>query len=545
MRVSILGSNGQPLPVGFPGEMAIAGPGLAEGYIGQSQSTGNSVTDSFASAGDTAQGWNRIYKTDEAALGALREDLPLPRYMVPSMIVPLDRLPTTPNGKVYRRAVQELPLPAIPENSSAKVSNTVVEEEVRIMWKDILGEAAGGSSIGHDTDFFMAGCSSLLLVRLQNALRDRTGVSIPLQDFYRASALRKMAALLGHERGRVSAQDIDWAAEVEVPTHVLTTPEDLSLPKPRSHRRQIALTGGTGFLGPEILRELPNDDSTSKIHCIAVPADSRHKLPDSPRLIIYLGSLVSPSLGLSQREVAYLQCSADQIINAGSQGHCLNNFSSIRQANHSSTRFLATLALPRRIPFQFVSSARLILQSGSFTSLPVSMAAYPPPRDGSRGFPSPKWASECFLESLATRTGLPVTIHRACSVIGARAPHDDAMNSIIRFSKSSRAVPAVPNARGYFDFRDVSEMAAKIVQSSSERKDKAVSFRHHSSGVKVPFGEFAQRMGVLYSGAFRVVSLQDWIYRAEELGVEKVIVSYLKANVATAESLEFPYLGPP
>ncbi|RYP51972.1 hypothetical protein DL768_002768 [Monosporascus sp. mg162] len=267
-RVSILGNDGQPLPVGFLGEIAIAGPGLAEGYIDQSQSTGSFATDSFASADDTALGWNRIYKTgdrgylradgqlmflgrlesdtvikirglrldlqevsiailqaakgaladavvtvrgqpeflvahvvpvqesglDEAALKALREDLPLPRYMVPSMIIPLDRLPTTPNGKIDRRAVQELLLPAIHENSSAKASNTVVEEELRIMWKDILGEAAGGSSIGHDTDFFMVGGSSLLLVRLQNVLRDRTGVRIPLQDFYRASTLRKMAA---------------------------------------------------------------------------------------------------------------------------------------------------------------------------------------------------------------------------------------------------------------------------------------------------------------------------------------------------------------
>ncbi|RYO82356.1 hypothetical protein DL766_002595 [Monosporascus sp. MC13-8B] len=408
MRVSILGSNGQPLPVGFPGEIAIAGPGLAEGYIDRSQSTGNFVTDAFASADDTAQEVSITIL--QAAKGSLADAVVTapgqPEFLVAHVA------PST--GEPYKSSYCQPFARAVAQ----KFLTLLLRRSYGLCGRTYFGEAAGGSSIGHDTDFFMAGGSSLLLVRLQNVLRDRTGVSIPLQDFYRASTLRKMAALLGDERGRVSAQDIDWATEVEVPTHVLTTPEDLSLPKPRSHQRQVVLTGGTGFLGSEILRELLNDDSISKIHCIVVPADSRHKLPD-------------------------------------------------------------------------------------------------------------------------------ITIHRTCSVIGARAPHDDAMNSIIRFSKLSRTVPAIPNARGYFDFRDVSEIAAEIVQSSSERKDNAVSFRHHSSGVKVPFGEFAQRMEVLYGGTFRVISLQDWICRAEGLGIEKVIVSYLKANVVTAESLEFPYLGPP
>ncbi|RYO76961.1 hypothetical protein DL762_009574 [Monosporascus cannonballus] len=464
MRVSILGSNGQPLPVGFPGEIAIAGPGLAEGYIDRSQSTGNFVTDTFASADDTAQEVSITIL--QAAKGSLADAVVTapgqPEFLVAHVA------PST--GEPYKSSYCQPFARAVAQ----KFLTLLLRRSYGLCGRTYFGEAAGGSSIGHDTDFFMAGGSSLLLVRLQNVLRDRTGVSIPLQDFYRASTLRKMAALLGDERGRVSAQDIDWATEVEVPTHVLTTPEDLSLPKPRSHQRQVVLTGGTGFLGSEILRELLNDDSISKIHCIVVPADSRHKLPDSQPLINTLSSYVG---------------------------------------------FAETYPVPVRVICPSNSPVRLIhLPTRLHGRLPTSKGRF---------------------------SRLSILQVGKCSVIGARAPHDDAMNSIIRFSKLSRTVPAIPNARGYFDFRDVSEIAAEIVQSSSERKDNAVSFRHHSSGVKVPFGEFAQRMEVLYGGTFRVISLQDWICRAEGLGIEKVIVSYLKANVVTAESLEFPYLGPP
>lgn len=49
----------------------------------------------------------------EAVLSKLRARLPLclPLYMCPSMIVPLDGMPTTARSKVDRRAVQAPPLP--------------------------------------------------------------------------------------------------------------------------------------------------------------------------------------------------------------------------------------------------------------------------------------------------------------------------------------------------------------------------------------------------------------------------------------------------
>ncbi len=59
---------------------------------------------------------------------------------------------------------------------------------------------------------------------------------------------------------------------------------------------------------------------------------------------------------------------------------------------------------------------------------------------------------------------LSVTVHRACSLIGLRALHDDAMNSVIRFSLLSCEVPDLPQARGDFDFKDVVGVPRDVVR---------------------------------------------------------------------------------
>ena len=476
-----------------------------------------------------------------AKLDALCADLPLPQYMIPSMMIALDRLPTTANGKVDRKAVGELPMPARSHKSDEKGPLTVAEGELRLIWRDVLGEAAGAAIIRRDTDFFTVGGSSLLLVRLQNALREKMGIQLPLHELYQASTLRKMAATTSDQRSQLVAETIDWEAETSIPTIVLGAVKAQPSPPPQENQRHVLLTGATGFLGSEILKALMSDENVAQIHCIAVPADAKHELPSSTKMTAYFGSLLSPNLGLSGKEASFIQSNIDQIIHAGAQGHCLNNYTSVRHANYLSTQFLATMALSRRVPLHFISSARVILQSGTCEAAPVSMAAHPPPVDGSQGFTASKWAGECFLENVAREIGLPAVIHRPCSVVGSQAPHDDAMNSIIKYSLLSRTVPAVPNAKGFFDFKDVVEVATEIARGPVAHD--SISFRHHSSGVRMPFSQLAQRMESLHGGEFEVVSMSDWIRSALKLGIDDLIVSYLEANVANAPNLTFPFLG--
>ncbi|KAL3477706.1 lovastatin nonaketide synthase [Aspergillus californicus] len=626
--IYILDEEGNPLPIGFTGEVCVGGCGVAAGYLDTEMNIGKFVRDPFAMPEDIARGQDIMYRTGDrgclledgdlaflgrkdgdslvklrglridldevgqallqAASGSLVEAvvtvrgqpeflvvhvlpsqgrylgqeeldslltaLPLPQYMIPASIIALDCLPATSNGKVNRKALQRLPLPVIRSEASDKAARslTVAEGELRLIWREILGDTATSANINASTDFFTVGGSSLLLVRLQNALKERMGIDVPLQDLYYSSTLGKMAAMTSKERSQLAVETIDWDEETMIPSGIL----DLALQDPskvgspiRQHNREVVLTGATGFLGSEILTHLMENEDIDRVHCIAVPVDTRDKIPPSPKVVIYPGSLLSPTLGLSPSEVAFLQEHANQIIHAGAQGHCLNNYTSVRGGNVHSTQFLACLALPRRIPMHFISSGRVTLQSGECAMPPVSMAEYSPSVDGSQGFTATKWASEVFLEKLvqvtSTSTGstLPVIIHRTCSLIGDRAPHDDAMNSVIRFSLLSRKVPIVDNALGYFDFKDAAAVAADIANHQTPRNPRNVIFRHHSSGVQIPFSALAARLESLYGDRVETVGMDEWLEGAVELGIEELIVSYLRANVANGAKLEFPFLG--
>ena len=75
----------------------------------------------------------------------------LPDYMIPTVFVPLEALPRTPNGKLDRNA---LPSPGAPELEAALVEpRTETEARVASLWRELLRV----DTIGVDHDFFDIG----------------------------------------------------------------------------------------------------------------------------------------------------------------------------------------------------------------------------------------------------------------------------------------------------------------------------------------------------------------------------------------------------
>ncbi|KAE8134361.1 hypothetical protein BDV38DRAFT_164443 [Aspergillus pseudotamarii] len=492
----------------------------------------------------------RGQKVTNSDLESFKKSLPLPQYMCPAAIVLLDRLPTTPNGKVDRKALQDKPLPTQPDSSFPTETLSVAEGELRLVWQDVLPQTTQTGRIDPQTDFFMAGGNSLLLAKLQAAIKNTYGLSIALKDLYRCSTLGRMATLIDAEKkNQPFSETIDWEEETRVPGGLARGQRSR---EPKTTDLHIALTGSTGFLGVEILKALLEQPTVSKIHCLAVDAQHGQSLPKSHKIVIYPGSLNVSALGLSTREVDFLKSTVDALVHAGANGHCLNNYFSLRMPNLGSTRFLTELALSRGVPLHYVSSNRVALLSGDVALPPGSVSAFPPPKTGSDGFTASKWASERYLENVAEATGLDVCIHRPCALTGDQAPSEDALNAILRFSVLMKVVPQFPNVRGFFDFEKVGVVAANIVkkalQSVQVTRDHATllaSFTHHSSGVKVPVDKIQERMQDLYGGVFGRLALADWVQRARTLGIEPLVASYLEAMESRGEEMAFPFLGMP
>jgi aspyridone synthetase (hybrid polyketide synthase/nonribosomal peptide synthetase)/cyclopiazonic acid synthetase (hybrid polyketide synthase/nonribosomal peptide synthetase) len=194
----------------------------------------------------------------------------------------------------------------------------------------------------------------------------------------------------------------------------------------------------------------------------------------------------------------------------------------------------------------FISSPRVILLSGKASLGPISLSSHPPPADGSEGLTASKWASESFLEAFAERTGSPVVIHRPCTAIGENAPHQDALNSMLRYSNIMGATPHMTNMDGYLDFQNVEVLAHEIVSQVMVEVSgpcSSVKICHYSSNTMVPVHSFKDYMQQVHKRPFEEFSLEDWSTRALELGIEPLIPSFLEAVAENTETMFFPYLG--
>ncbi|MGQ5640287.1 MULTISPECIES: amino acid adenylation domain-containing protein [unclassified Streptomyces] len=102
----------------------------------------------------------------------------LPEYMVPSAIVPLAELPTTPSGKLDRKA---LPAPDYTEEATGRAPRNRTEEVLCRLFAELLGLA----EVGIDLDFFSRGGHSLLATRLVGRIRNELNADVKVTTVFR------------------------------------------------------------------------------------------------------------------------------------------------------------------------------------------------------------------------------------------------------------------------------------------------------------------------------------------------------------------------
>jgi amino acid adenylation domain-containing protein len=131
----------------------------------------------------------------EPTVGELRAFLTqagLPDYMLPQAFVPLAKLPSTPNGKLDRRA-----LPAPKQDSTLGVGAYVapegeLEQGVAAAWCAVLGI----KRVGAEDNFFDLGGHSLLVVKLADEIAHRTGKQLAVPDLFRFPTVKSLANYL-------------------------------------------------------------------------------------------------------------------------------------------------------------------------------------------------------------------------------------------------------------------------------------------------------------------------------------------------------------
>lgn len=122
----------------------------------------------------------------------------LPGYMVPPTLMALPALPLTGNGKVDRK---RLPAPEnVPQAAPRTPGLTALQQVVLSIYAEVLK----GGPVVPESSFFEMGGTSLEVVQVQGAIRERLSLDVPVADLFRygtAITLGDHLATLVRQRG--------------------------------------------------------------------------------------------------------------------------------------------------------------------------------------------------------------------------------------------------------------------------------------------------------------------------------------------------------
>ncbi|MFF5139127.1 non-ribosomal peptide synthase/polyketide synthase [Streptomyces sp. NPDC013157] len=128
----------------------------------------------------------------------------LPEYMVPAALVPLDRLPVTPSGKLDSAA---LPVPDHGLLSSGRPPRT---ERERLLC-DLYARALRVPSVTVDDDFFALGGDSIVAIQLL-VLARRAGLELTPRDVFRHRTVDRLAGVARTADAGEDPADVPWAS---------------------------------------------------------------------------------------------------------------------------------------------------------------------------------------------------------------------------------------------------------------------------------------------------------------------------------------------
>ncbi|EGE04943.1 L-aminoadipate-semialdehyde dehydrogenase [Trichophyton equinum CBS 127.97] len=464
----------------------------------------------------------------------------LASYAVPTVIIPLRRMPLNPNGKIDKPA---LPFPDTAELSAAaprrrssvlqELSGT--EQEVAKTWAKLLPNTTA-RMIGPNDSFFDLGGHSILAQQMFFELRKKwRSVDISMSAIFRNPTLRGFCneisriqdshSLTGDSQNQSTegaqvektAND-EYSRDAKELVSKLPAKFAASTEAALKEGSTVFLTGATGFLGAYILRDLLSRSNPSlRVVCLVRAKTSQLALEriqstckaygfwsDSwvNQLECVQGNLGDENLGLSADNFNDLANRVDVVIHNGALVHWVYPYSNLRGPNVLGTiDTLRLCASGKAKQYAFISSTsvldtdhyvqeseRIIAEGGLGINESDDLTGS---TEGlGTGYGQSKWAGE-FLVREAGRRGLRGAIVRPGYVTGdSTTGNTNTDDFLIRMIKGCIQLSSRPNIHNTINMVPVDHVARVVVASAFHPPKPELSVAHVTSHPRLRFNQF-------------------------------------------------------
>jgi len=454
----------------------------------------------------------------EGLIRHLESRLPLPSYMQPSVLVPLDEMPLTAHSKIDRKAIQAIPLPDA-FTSGEQDTVTGIEKKTAELWRRIIPHTI--RDLAPETNFFDVGGNSILLVKLQALMKKTFNATLPLVDLMNSSTLGKMARMI---KAASRAGGIDWEIETSLPESLRGSSAAVSSRRKKHDNLSVVLVGASGYLGRNLLPHLVEDPRVKDIYCLVrKEGPATNSSPPSTKVKFIQVDLSQPNFDLLPAEFTALAEKADAVVNCAANRSFWDSYESLRPVNVDAVKELARLCLANNASLHMLSSGAVQIYDSTT-----------PPTDGSDGYVASKWAAETFLRKAAAEKGLQVYLHRPVPAPSSEAEKTTdisaaaVLEELIGITRTLGKRPDFTAVGGHIDVVPVGSVVNDLVASitSAEEESGRVAVIPHEGRLRLSVKDFADH--IQRDGRIKDLPVMDplhWFRDAKIAGFGHLITS--------------------
>ena len=445
---------------------------------------------------------------EEFPASAIKEHLAktLTPYMIPKVLMHLDSIPMTNNGKVNKKA---LPDPVLTTKEGKKKVRLPRNETQQIIF-DIFRHVLGVEELSIDDDFFDLGGTSLSASKV-TMLAMGKGLNISYSDVFDNPTVIDLASLaLNQSRPAEAKVEIEEASPKGLEHNVIAEVDGIT--EGLATFRSILLTGATGFLGTHILHELLEHSDAKVIALVRggkgiSGAERLHGLLeyyfDNPyeeemgkRVRVIESDVTSPNLIEELKDEDF-----DLIVNCAAVVKHFSNSDAIEKVNLGGVKNLIEVALKHGSRLVQVSTLSVAGENvdGKF---PAEKRIHENEiyfgQDVSNKYVNSKIKAEEALIEAVNERGLDGKVIRVGNLMGrARDGEFQVNSSTNNFMATIRAykmlgVFPVSAADGTIDFSPIDEVAKTILVLA--RTSKKYTIFHSANSHEVELGDVIAAM---------------------------------------------------